>query len=265
MRDLRVLFYETPENPYYSLAFEEALMYSVEKTNTPILRFWRHRNAVIIGYFQKAEEEVNMDYAREIGASIVRRFTGGGAVYHDLGCLLWTIATKGPGDGGVSYLYNFLLKGFVNALRKLGLDASVENVNDVIVSYGGRTYKVSGAAGSFRKDTYLLHGTLLISTNLETLSKILRVSRAKLADKKISDVKYRVVNISSLKEDVRYSDIVKAVIDSYSELLDANPYLDLPSAYELELARRLYEAKYSRPEWNLLRMPSRIFRVETDI
>jgi lipoate-protein ligase A len=75
--DLRVLIYEIPDNPQKSLAFEEAMWRSLIAGIVPdTLRIWRHRNAVILGYFQFAEEEVNFDRAREIGATIVRRFTG---------------------------------------------------------------------------------------------------------------------------------------------------------------------------------------------
>jgi lipoate-protein ligase A len=259
LKELRVLLYESPDNPYYSLAFEEALFRSVRKGAPPTLRFWRHSNAVIIGYFQKAEEEVNIDFARRMNIAVARRFTGGGAVYHDLGCLLWTIATRGPEKGGVSYLYDHLLEGFVNALRRLGFNAFRENVNDVVVSVGDRAFKVSGAAGSFREGAYLLHGTLLLDTNLEVLSKVLKVSKAKLADKRVSEVKYRVINLSNLGIGVDYSKVVKAVVESYSELLDSNAYLDVPGKDEVELARRLYEVKYSKPEWNLLRFPHSYF------
>ncbi len=263
MRGLRVLFYETPDNPFYSLAFEEAIFQSVMRGADATLRFWRHSNAVIIGYFQKADEEVNIEYARKMNISIARRFTGGGAVYHDLGCLLWTVATRGPEKGSVSYLYDYLLEGFVKALRRLGFTAVRENVNDVVVTSGDKSFKVSGAAGSFRGGTYLLHGTLLLNTNLEVLSRVLRVSKAKLADKKVSDVKYRVTNLANLNPSIGVPDVVKAVVESYSELLGLEPYYDLPSREEIDLARRLYEAKYSRAEWNLLRMPHSYFELSS--
>jgi len=95
--ELRILIYEIPGNPYKSLAFEEALWRSVRSGASPdTLRIWRHRNAVILGYFQYGEEEVNFDRARELRVDIVRRFTGGGAVYQDLGGLVCSIGTRGP-------------------------------------------------------------------------------------------------------------------------------------------------------------------------
>lgn len=261
MKGLRVLLFETPDNPKFSLAFEEALWRSISRGSAPpTLRFWRHRNAVIVGYFQRAEEEVNMEVAREVGAEVVRRFTGGGAVYHDLGDLLWTVATRGPPSGGPSYLYGFLLEGFVRALKKLGFDASLDNVNDVVVEHLGRRYKVSGTAGTFAGEAYLLHGTLLIDTDLELLSKILKVPRAKLADKGVSDVKFRVRNLREIAgRNVEYHEVISAVVAEYAKLLGLEPYFDVPSRAELEMAKELYERKYSKPEWNLMRYPHKHF------
>jgi len=259
--DLRVLIYEVPDNPQKSLAFEEAMWRSLMAGIAPdTLRIWRHRNAVILGYFQFAEEEVNFDKVREIGASIVRRFTGGGAVYKDLGCLIWSIAVRGPAGGGTKFLYTDLLKGFVEALRMLGVEASIENVNDVVIETPSGRRKISGTAATFKDNYYLLHGTLLVETNLEILSNVLKVSKAKLADKKISEVKYRVANLNdAIGKRFHMSDIIDAIIKSYSKLLGKRPLIDMPIKEELELMDKLYESKYSKPEWNLLRFPSKYF------
>jgi len=263
--DLRVLIYEIPDNPQKSLAFEEAMWRSLIAGIVPdTLRIWRHRNAVILGYFQFAEEEVNFDRAREIGATIVRRFTGGGAVYQDLGCLIWSIAVRGPAGGGTKFLYTDLLRGLIDALKMLGVEASIENVNDVVIETPLGRRKISGTAATFKDNYYLLHGTLLIETNLEILGSVLKVSKAKLADKKISEVKYRVANLNdALGRRFHISDIIDAIIKAYSKLLGKKPFIDMPTKEELELADKLYESKYSKPEWNLLRFPSKYF--EEDI
>jgi len=264
-RELRVLIYESPDDPYKSLAFEEAMWRSLRSNLIPdTLRIWRHRNAVILGYFQLAEEEVNFERAKEKGIDIVRRFTGGGAVYHDLGCLVWSIAVKGPTGGGTKFLYGDLLSGFVEALRILGVNAYIENVNDVVIDTPSGRRKVSGTAATLTENYYLLHGTLLVETDLEILSSVLKVSRAKLADKKISEVKYRVANLNdALGKRFHMSDIIDAIIKAYSKILGKKAVIDLPSKEELNLARKLYNAKYSKPEWNLLRFPSKYF--EEDI
>ncbi|MCY0860574.1 MAG: biotin/lipoate A/B protein ligase family protein [Sulfolobaceae archaeon] len=253
---MRVLFYEIDNNPYYSLAFEESMWRNLTEGKVDnTLRIWRHKSVVILGYFQVAEEEVNFDVARDYKVDIVRRFTGGGAVYQDLGCLVWSIAVKGKKDGGVEYLYDFLLKGFVNALKRFA-DVKVENINDVVVN----NRKVSGTSATFKGEYYLLHGTLLLDTDLELMSRVLKVSSVKLKDKGVSEVKYRVTNLyEALGRKVSTSEIIDAIIQEYSKLLGERAYYDVPTKEEIELAERLYEKKYSKPEWNLLRLPSSYF------
>ncbi len=261
---LRVLLFETPEDPYMNLSFEEAFLIARERgwIEDDVLRIWRNANAVIIGYFQVAEEEVNLIETRKIGASIVRRFTGGGAVYHDLGNLNYAIAVKRRDvKGGVDFLYNFLLKGALNALRNLGASPKLENINDIVAN----DRKVSGTAGTIRGDTYFLHGCLLVKTDLAKLSSLLRVSKVKLIDKRISSVKYRVANLCDvLERDISYKELVEALIRGYEELLGAEAYFDMPSSDELKLARALYKAKYTTPEWNLLRLTSASFKIKIE-
>lgn len=248
---LRVLVAEHPENPAFSMALEEALYISLSRLGgPPVLRFWRHRSAVILGYFQKAEEEVDLDEARRLRVDVVRRFTGGGAVYHDIGCLVWSVITKGPPDGGLGFVYGRLLEGFVRALRRFA-DARVENVNDVVVA--GR--KVSGTSATMdRRGSYLLHGTLLVDTDLSMIPRLLNVPREKLLDKGVSDVKYRVGNLSELTgKRIEMRDLMREIVRSYSELLGLEPVLDVPTKLEYTIAARLYEEKYSKEEWNLQR------------
>ena len=261
MRRLRVLLYEAPENPYMNLAFEEAFARLRAAGITPdTLRIWRNRRAVIIGYFQRAEEEVHLDKARRLGVAVARRFTGGGAVYHDLGNINYAVAL-GPSPEStrdpIGYLYNYLVRGALNALRILGLNPHLENINDIAVG----DYKVSGVAASYRWNAPFLHGALLVSTDLRVLSSILKVSRKKLEDKRVSSVKYRVTLIKELLgRPVRYSEVVGALVKGYEELLGAEAYYDLPWPEELEAARILYEHKYRLEEWNLQRTPAYRFR-----
>lgn len=255
---LRVLTAEHPENPEYSLALEEALYISVSKLGSfPILRIWRHRDTIVLGYFQIAEEEVHVDRALNEGVRIVRRLTGGGAVYHDFGCLLWSIIARGPPEGGIDYVYGNLLRGFVEFLKDYA-DAKVENINDIVI--GGK--KVSGTAATYdRKGTYLLHGTLLMDTDLNKLSYLLKVPKRKLEDKGISDVKYRVGNLFEIiGRELETWELVEKLINSYSKLLNLKPIIDVPTSIEYKIADRLYKEKYSKREWNLERK-----RIDVDL
>lgn len=258
---LRVLLFETPRDPAYNLAFEEAFMLAhnhglVDDT----LRIWRNSNAVVIGYFQRAEEEVVVDYAGEIGAVIARRFTGGGAVYHDLGNINYAVAVSRKRYRAMSPVdaaYTVLIKGALAALEKLGLRAWLENVNDVVVDDNGVARKVSGTAATYRENTLFLHGSLLVSTDLEKLRRVLRVSKKKLSDKRVSSVKYRVTLLEKiLGRRIGYAEITRAFIEGYREALGyAEAYLSLPEPYELEAAELLYRRKYSAREWVWERPP----------
>ena len=259
MRKLRVLLFETPRDPYYNLAFEEALYLAYDKTpgEDPVMRIWRNANAVVIGYFQVAEEEVHLNVAQEIGAKVVRRFTGGGAVYHDLGNINYVVITKNTGIKSTEEIYQYLLEGAINALKLLGVESRLENINDVVAN----NRKVSGTAATFTPRTLFLHGSLLVSTDLSKLSRVLRISKKKLMDKKVSSVKYRVALLEQvLGRRIGYWEVINAFVEGYSRLLDAKPYYDMPSRLELEIADKLYEEKYTRREWNLERKPASYFR-----
>lgn len=251
--ELRVLLFETPDDPYMNLAFEEALARARGAGLIPdTLRVWRNSKAVILGYFQRAEEEVDLVEACKLGVSVVRRFTGGGAVYHDLGNVNYALALGIPDADPAAYAYGHLLRGTLKALAKLGVEASVENVNDVVAA--GR--KVSGTAASFRWNCCFLHGTLLVDADLGLLSRLLKPAAEKLAGKRVSDVKQRVANVSELLgERLSYRSIVRALVEGFSELLNAEAYFDLPSREELQAAKLLRDRKYCRSEWNLERAP----------
>ena len=251
MNNLRVLLYETPEDPYMNLAFEEAFVRiaSIENSS-PTLRIWRNKNAVVIGYFQKAEEEIEFDVAKEHDVAITRRFTGGGAVYHDLGNINYAIAIKSgeKGERNLEYVFSFLIKGIIEGIKRLEPDVRLENINDVVIG----NYKVSGTAASMRWGVYFLHGSLLVNTNLELLYNILRVPKIKLLDKGIKDIKYRVKNLKDiLGKDIEYSKVINLIKEGYSKILGLDSYYDIPSRIELEVAKSLYDLKYTREDWNM--------------
>ncbi|MGC9071228.1 MAG: lipoate--protein ligase family protein [Acidilobus sp.] len=254
---LRLVTFEEPEDPYFNLAFEEAVPRARGCGLVPdTLRVWRNANAVIIGYFQRAEEEVNLDVAGTIGASVVRRFTGGGAVYHDLGNLNYALSTSTDGEKGtLDFIFSQLIRGPIAALRALGLQAEVQNVNDVIVA--GR--KVSGTAATISWGSTFFHGAMLVSTDLSRLASVLKVSRKKLIDKGVSNVKYRVTNLSEIKP-VGIDEIIHALASSFSTVLGhGGYYISLPTNEELEIANVLYNEKYVKREWNFSRAPHRAF------
>ena len=249
---LRVLLFETPSNPYFNLAFDEAVLERVRYGySDPVLRVWRNDSSVVVGMMSRVGSEVNTSFTKTRGIPVVRRFSGGGAVYHDLGNINYTLVVRKGHDPsglvGIDYIYGRLLNGVIRALRSLGAaNPEVRNTNDVVV--GG--YKVSGNSGCIRGDTYLLHGTVLVSADLETLYNALIIPPKGLR-RSVDPVKWRVANIGYvLGREVGLSSVVNALVEGFSALLGRRHYLDLPSSGELKLAEELYLSKYSKEGWN---------------
>jgi len=166
-------------DPYFNMAFDEWCLENLDPTHL-VFRLWRNVPSVIIGYNQDARAEVNLEYLEENGILLARRVTGGGAVYHDLQNLNYSIWGR-----------NASPEPFVQALRHLGLDAQLTGRNDVFVD--GR--KVSGYAKSLRKDNVLVHGTLMWDVDIDVLTKALDTPQSKLNRKGVASVRSRVRNI----------------------------------------------------------------------
>src|SRR5438093_6879599 len=192
----RLVDLEYRDNPSMNLAVEEAIPRMVGEGKAPsTVRFWHNSNTIVIGCFQSAKLEVNMQACKETGTEVVRRFTGGGAVYHDGGNLNYAISLRRghrmvPSDD-LQFVFQKLSEGAVQGLRLLGVKADFQPINDIQVE--GR--KLSGAAGSIRWGTIFHHGCILVSSNLSILGKVLKVPVQKLADKQVASVQKRVTTI----------------------------------------------------------------------
>src|SRR5207245_2820189 len=184
-----------------NLALEEAIPRLVGEGKAPsTVRFWHNSNTIVIGCFQSAKLEVNMEACKETGTEIVRRFTGGGAVYHDSGNLNYAISVrKGHRlvpDGNLQSVFQRLSEGAVEGLRELGVKAEFQPVNDIQVD--GK--KVSGAAGSIRWNAVFHHGCILVNSDLSILGKVLNVPRGKLEDKRVASVQ---TLLNTVRDDMR--------------------------------------------------------------
>ncbi len=249
----RLLDVEYPDDPFLNLAIEEAIPRAVGENNAPnTVRFWHNSNTIVLGCFQSAELEVDFDACKQTGTQIVRRFTGGGAVYHDSGNLNYAISLKKGHplvpSSDLQTVFRKLSGGAVEGLRNLGVNAEFQPINDIQVD--GK--KISGAAGSIRWGTIFHHGCILVSSDLAILGKVLRVPDAKLRDRHVPSVQKRVTTIRDevgknvTTKQVRDS-IVKGIEDSYNvKLVEGSLSVD-----ELAIANDLYEKKYSRTQWNL--------------
>ena len=216
------------------------------------VRFWHNSNTIVIGCFQSARLEVNLEACKEMGTEIVRRFTGGGAVYHDSGNLNYAISLrKGHRlvpDQNLQSVFQRLSEGAVEGLRKLGVNAQFQPVNDIQVE--GK--KVSGAAGSIRWNSVFHHGCILVGSDLTILGKVLNVPRVKLEDRHVASVQKRVTTVrDELGRDITTREVRDAIVGGIESCYRVRMEPGVLMKEEVELAEELYQTKYSRLEWNL--------------
>jgi lipoate---protein ligase len=246
---LRLIDIDYPEDPHLNLAIDEAIFMEVLKGNSsPTFRFYRNNNAVIIGCFQLADQEVDLDYAKSKNIKIAKRFTGGGAVYHDMGNLNYSVISKDVFDIGmnVEKLFSTMIKGAVSSLKVLGIEAAQGGLNDVSVN--GK--KVLGSAATIKADTILFHAAILVNVNLNTLATVLKVPGIKLKDKGVKTVLERVSNIRDLSGK-EISHVKEALLVGYSKELNFEYEIGTFTERENHLIKKLHKEKYLKHEWNM--------------
>lgn len=186
-----MLFVENEPNkdPRVNLAIEEYLIRNVAPRDE-ILMFYINQPSIIIGRNQITVQEINVDYVEEHGIIVVRRLSGGGAVYHDLGNLNFSFIAPNSPDN----FHNFqkFTQPVVDVLRSMGVPAELSGRNDVLVE--GK--KISGNAQYVSGPHMVSHGTLLWNTDLSRVGASLKVKPAKFESKGIQSVRSRVANIT---------------------------------------------------------------------
>ncbi|MHC1601423.1 MAG: lipoate--protein ligase family protein [Candidatus Nezhaarchaeales archaeon] len=240
----RLLRVEEPANPNLNLAIEEALFRTLNCEG--LIRFWRNNNAVVIGRFQCPLSEVNYDKALELKVRVVRRFTGGGAVFHDLGNLNFTFMFKAA-NRSLAQMFGVVGEIVSDALKRIGVNASFKPINDIIID----SRKVAGLAGTAWNDRILVHGCLLVNSNIDILSMVLNVSSEKLIDKAVSSIRARVTTLSlEVKREVPIADVEEAILHEAKSKLDISELREEGlTEDEAILARDLYREKYLSVEW----------------
>lgn len=175
-------------NPYFNLALEEYALKHLNLGDDMII-LWINEPTVVIGRNQNTIEEINSKFIKENNINVVRRMSGGGAVYHDYGNVNYTFITSSEGDSANNF--RKFTQPVIDLLNELGVKAEFSGRNDITVD--GK--KVSGTAQYYYKDRMLHHGAILFHTNLDMLKDVLNVKLDKIESKGIKSVRSRVANI----------------------------------------------------------------------
>ncbi|MEN4905493.1 lipoate--protein ligase [Rahnella bonaserana] len=250
MKPLRLLLSDSYD-PWFNLAVEDCIFR--EMTTQRVLFLWRNAETVVIGQAQNPWKECNTRRMEEDGIRLARRSSGGGAVFHDLGNTCFTfMAGKPEYDKSVST--NIIL----NALKRLGIDASASGRNDLVVQTAEGERKISGSAYRETADRGFHHGTLLLNADLSRLANYLNPDVKKLQAKGITSVRSRVANLSEFVPDINHEQICEAVTAAFfdwygaseePEIISPDIFPDIPGFPERF-------AKQSSWEWNFGKAPA---------
>ena len=235
-------------DPRINLAIEEYALKNLGEDESYLL-FYINEPSIIIGKNQNTIEEINTEYVESNGIKVVRRLSGGGAVYHDLGNLNFSFITKDDGDS----FHNFqkFTEPVIKALEKMGVKAEISGRNDIMAE--GR--KISGNAQFSTKGKMFSHGTLLFNSEMNHIVSALKVRKDKIESKGIKSIRSRVANISEfLKEPMSIEqfrlELLKNIFEGASEVPE---YVlteeDWKKIYELSKER------YQTWDWNYGKSP----------
>ena len=240
------------QNAYFNIASEEYLLHRFPTEDLFLL--YVNAPSIIVGKFQNTLAEINLDYVEEKGIKVVRRMSGGGAVYHDLGNLNFSFHTLlGQNDFGD---FSFFTKPVLNMLNTLGVPAELKGRNDLLVD--GK--KFSGNAKLARHGKMIQHGTILLNSEMEVLGEALKVNPLKFIDKATKSNRGRVTNLIDYLPKETTTETLKELLTA--EIIKNNPEA---KRYQLSLEdlagiEQLMEEKYETWDWNFGFSPNYNFK-----
>lgn len=227
-------------NPYWNLAAEE---YILNTFDTPTIRLWQNSDSIIVGKNQNTLAQINLEYVKNQNIAVVRRVTGGGAVFHDLGNINFSFFDYKSGkESNIETFHRFSIP-IIEALKSLGADAAIQGRNDIAID--GK--KVSGCAMLSKGKRILCHGTLLYNSNISNLADALKHNPEKFRDKSVDSNRSRVTNIS---EHICKDWNATQFLDYLHQYLAKDCEIYHFSERDIEEIDKLCKEKYSTEEWN---------------
>lgn len=236
-------------DPAVNLAIEEFALKHLPMDDSYLL-FYINRPSIIIGKHQNTIEEINQEYVKDHNIKVVRRLSGGGAVYHDLGNLNFSFITK---DDGESF-HNFLkfTQPVIDALHHMGVNAELSGRNDLQVG----EQKISGNAQFSTRGRMFSHGTLMFNLNLDDVQASLNANPEKFKSKSTKSVRSRVANISELMNQKMTIEEFRSELLRYIFGMEPNevPQYKLTEA-DWEIINQISKDRYQNWEWNYGQSP----------
>eukprot|EP01095_Lingulamoeba_sp_RSL-Kostka_P000733 TRINITY_DN11016_c0_g1_i1.p1 TRINITY_DN11016_c0_g1~~TRINITY_DN11016_c0_g1_i1.p1 ORF type:complete len:386 (+),score=121.44 TRINITY_DN11016_c0_g1_i1:134-1291(+) len=210
------IFISKTDDPFLNLSMEEYL-FEEEDLSNPVLYIWRNKPVVFIGRNQNPWKECNVQLIEEEKIPLVRRFSGGGAVYQDYGNLVWTFLSN--------IKDNFTKENnqiLINSLGRLGLKAEASGRNDIILKTNDGDKKVSGCAFKIANNKIIHHGTMLLDVDVGKMQQLLNVNKKKLQSKGVESVKARVGNVVDFvdnPEDITFDKMSEIIQDEFRKTI----------------------------------------------
>ena len=229
-------------NPYYNLALEE-YVFSQTDSNESYFMLWQNMNTIVVGKYQNTQEEINPEAVEKNGSRVVRRLSGGGAVYQDEGNLNFTfIVSK---EGNREFDFSIFVKPIIKALEELGVQAEFTGRNDITID----GLKISGNSQYIKNNRVLHHGCIMLDSNLDKVKDALRVKEAKFESRSVKSVRSRITTINEhAPSKISMETFKKAIKDNVFRDTEVREYC-LTEDDQAEIAK-LEKEKYSTWEWN---------------
>ncbi|WP_434799000.1 lipoate--protein ligase [Terrisporobacter vanillatitrophus] len=233
-------------SPYFNFALEEYLMTEKGFGDDEIFLFWRTNPTVMIGRYQNTYCEINEKYVKENNINVVRRNSGGGTIYTDMGAWQFTFIEKNHKENGISF--GKFTEPIVNALRQENIDAHFNSRNDLLIG----NKKFSGNAQYRKDETMLHHGSILFNTDIKAMVESITVAEDKIIAKGIKSVRERVINISEVMDKNITSENFRDIMLK-SLLKDSKVYTLTDE--DVETVNKIKEEKFESWDWNYGKNP----------